>query len=210
MAWPSNHRGADGGAMDITIPSPERFRSYANAIRQFLQDMEEKYRSYRSLPFESAEEQRKTLDWLTMAGQIYRADLNKTTNCLASEFKDVDNYWAADPAYKLASRLVLTSNSDKDAFTTVTERITQITKSRPWRTIPFNMIRRRIEAELKWRQALALTIANYLDGTSYQIATELKPTASRIAELLTCLENELEKPEALHLLDLPDWPVMGT
>jgi hypothetical protein len=192
--------------MDTTIPAPERFRQYANTIREFLQEMHDKYSDRRSLEFESLEQQQRTRDWLTWIGPDYKESYSEVEERLNSEYEDVSSYWESDPAYALARRKVLARRGEHHPFDAVTERVVKIAKTRQWSTIPFSLIRRYTEAELKWQQALSLTAANSLDGTSYRIAIEARETVSRVSELLDRLERELEKPELVYLSDLPEWP----
>ena len=162
-----------------------------------------------SISFETLEEQREAIDWLAVTGSLYLADLSEIEKRLATELEDVENYFDSDPAYNAASRFALGTKVNSVTLAKVTDRIIRIAKKRPWRNIHFSMIRRRVEVELMWRQGLSLVIANYLDGTSYKLATETKATANRIADLLARLESELESLEASQLLDSAFLPVMN-
>ncbi|MBZ2170384.1 hypothetical protein [Marinobacter sp. F4216] len=191
---------------ETTIPTSDRFRGYANTIRAFLQEMHDTYSDYRSLEFDSPEQQQRTREWLTWIGSDYKQSHSTTLERLNSEYADVSSYWASDPAYALAKRKVLARSEEQHPFDAVTERVLGIAKARCWQSIPFTLIRKYTEANLKWQQALSLTAANFLDGTSYRIAVEARESVIRASELLDSLDKELEKPELAYFSDLPEWP----
>lgn len=193
--------------MDSTIPAPDRFRQYAQTIGLFLEEMHFKYPS--SLAFESEQDRQNALKWLELTQPVYQKDLARVESQLERDFKDVTDYWKSDHAYNTARRRVGDNESPASWLPWLIGQITDLALKYERDLLLFKTVRRFAEAELRWKQGLSLAVANYLDGTSYRVATEAKASATRIAELLSELENELQNPAARHLLDLTQWPGMG-
>jgi len=72
----------------------------------------------------------------------------------------------------------------------------------PTATFDFEKVRELVEADIKWKQALAIVIANYLDRASYKLTRQTKEVAKKLASLISELNAEIEKPEAKYLLSL--------
>lgn len=196
--------------MTSTIPRPERFRGYANLIRQFLQETNKKYPTY--LPFQTEADRKGSLEWLEHLTPVYRADLNKIEKRLTAEFEEVANFWRADPAFNTARQRVFKYQSHEqaiDRLPAIIDGVAKLSHKYMKPNLKFKTVRRFAESELRWRQALSLTLANHNERTSYQITMEAKNTAQKVADLLTNLQVELNKAEAMYLLDLAEWPVMG-
>jgi hypothetical protein len=66
----------------------------------------------------------------------------------------------------------------------------------------FDDIRKLVEVDIKWKQALAIVIANHLERASYKLTQKAKDTAKKLASLLSEFNAEIEKPEAKYLLSL--------
>jgi hypothetical protein len=75
-------------------------------------------------------------------------------------------------------------------------------KLEPRATFKFKEVRELAEADIKWKQALAIVIANYLDRASYKLTQQVKDTAKKLASLISEFNAEIEKPEAKYLLSL--------
>jgi hypothetical protein len=196
--------------METAIPTPERFRGYANAIRQFLLHAQQKYPTF--LPFQTKSERQGTREWLENLKPIYRRDLLEIEERLATEFEEVAKFWRDDAAFNTARQRVFRYQPTEqpiDRLSGIIDGVADLSHKYMKSRLTFRKIRRFAEAELRWRQGLSLAIANYLDRTSFQITVHAKSTANRVRELLEKLDRELNKTETLFLLDLADWPVMG-
>jgi hypothetical protein len=77
---------------------------------------------------------------------------------------------------------------------------------RTWRepstSFSFADIRKLAEVDIKWKQALSIVIANYLERASFKLTQQAKETAKKLASLISELNAEIEKPEAKYLLSL--------
>jgi hypothetical protein len=75
-------------------------------------------------------------------------------------------------------------------------------KREPKADFDFNEVRKIAEVDIRWKQALAIVIANYLDRASYKLTQKTKDSAKKLASLISELNAEIEKPEAKYLLSL--------
>ena len=253
MAYP--HIGALGALMASTIPSSKRFRDYANVCSEFLssssRNVVEAYRYHESflyydefhLPFTTPEQQNKSLAFLRESLlPEYRRVRREFESCLASQFKDVEEYWQGDSAFMAANHrlskgsskqpaleiyrvkrphdedsllsavdLIATRERDKleyqnsSAFRERWLRMSADPKS-AWpgasAAFDFGDFRKLTEVGIKWKQALAIVIANHLDRASYKLTQAARDTAEKLAKLLSEFNAEIEKPEAKYLLSL--------
>lgn len=241
--------------MASTIPSSKRFRDYANVCSEFLSSslrhVVEAYRYHEAflysdeiyLPFTTPEEQNKSLAFLHESLlPEYRKIRTELESCLASQFKDVEEYWQGDSAFMAANHrlskgsskqpaleiyrvklpheedsllsavdLIATRERDKleyqnsSAFRERWLRMSTDPKRAwpgAWAAFHFGDVRKLTEVGIKWKQALAIVIANHLDRASYKLTQAARDTAEKLAKLLSEFNAEIEKSEAKYLLSL--------
>jgi hypothetical protein len=163
--------------------------------------------------FTTPEQQKKSLAFLH--GSLlpdYRKILSQLESCLANQFEDVEKYWNEDSAFMAASHRLLKRGSKRpapkiyrvgfpyegDSLLSAVDLVVTSTRV----SFCLGDIRELVEVEIKWRQALAIVIANHLERASYKLTQKAKDTAKKLASLLSEFNAEIEKPEAKYLLSL--------